>query len=90
MLLGLIQTQSITLIIVTMFLWQKNGRLEKEEGRSLIAWLSYLMLGNLFFTCVFPVEMSAFNLLMIASLNGLATIAYLFIQKINFKKACYK
>lgn len=90
MLLSLIQTQSITLIIVTMFLWQKNGRLEKEEGRSLIAWLSHLMLGNLFLTCVFPVEMSAFNLLMIASLNGLATIAYLFIQKINFKKTCYK
>lgn len=90
MLLDLIQTQSITLIIVTMFLWQKNGHLEKEEGRSLIAWLTHLVFGNLFLTCIFSVEMSAFNLLMIASLNGLATIAYLFLQKINVKKACYK
>ena len=90
MLLELIQSQSITMIIVTLFLWQKNGYLEKEEGRSLFTWLVYLILGDIFVACVFPIEMSAFNLLMIASLNGLATIAYLFLQKVNFKKACYK
>ena len=90
MLLILIQTQSITLMIVSMFIWQKNGRLEKEEGRSLIAWLVNLFLGNAFLICLSPLNVSAFNLLMIASINGLVTIAYLFLQKINIKKICLK
>lgn len=90
MLLGLIQTQSITLIILTMFIWQKNGQLDKYEGRSLITWLVYLILGNLLLSCVYPIDMSAFNLLMIASINGLATIGYLFLQKIQIKRICFK
>ena len=90
MLLTLIQTQSISLMIVSMFIWQKNGRLEKEEGRSLITWMVNLFLGNAFLICLSPLDISAFSLLMIASINGLVTIAYLFLQKINIKKICLK
>ena len=90
MLLGLIQTQIITIIILTMYLWQKNGRLEKEESRSLFAWVTNLFLINLFLRCIYPVDISAFNLLMIASINGLATIGYLFVQKISFQRVCLK
>lgn len=90
MFIELIQTQLMTLMIVALFIWQKNGKLEKEERRSLLAWLFHLILGNIFLYCVFKVDLSTFNSLMIASLNGLATIIYLFLQKITIKKVCYK
>lgn len=78
--LTIIQVQIITFIIVILFLVQKNGHLKRKESSSLIKWLAILFVVNSLIICLSIIEISAFNLLMLASINGLVTIAYLFIQ----------
>ncbi|HCM90091.1 MULTISPECIES: hypothetical protein [Vagococcus] len=78
--LTIIQVQTITFIIVILFLVQKNGHLKKGESSNLIKWLVILFIVNALIICLSIIEMSAFNLLMLASINGLVTIAYLFIK----------
>ena len=90
MLMNLIHTQGITIMILILYFLQKNARLEKEEGRSVFGWFSHLVFVNWLLMCLFSFQGTAFNLLMLASVNGLATISFLFLQKLNFQKVCPK
>ncbi|MGX7025505.1 hypothetical protein [Vagococcus hydrophili] len=84
--LTIIQVQTITFIIVILFLVQKNGHLKRKESSSLLTWLAVLSAANALIICLSIIEVSAFNLLMLASVNGLVTILYLYIQNYELSK----
>lgn len=90
MLLDLIQTQSISLMIIILFLIQKNRHLEKIEVQTLLIWQANLLFVNFSLLFLTQIECSSLEILMLASMNGLASIVFLFLQKTVLREVCFK
>ena len=86
MLLNLLQIQSIAFIVISLFIWQKRGRLENKEGNEVFLWIAAQVLFNSLILYVCHLDMSSLTLLMLASANGLATSLFLLLKKIPVKK----
>ncbi|MDT2863730.1 hypothetical protein [Vagococcus carniphilus] len=82
MLESILLTQFIALIIMGLFLFQTNGKLEKHEFLDVIGWLGFLFILSYSLICSTLFEISSFSLLMMASLNGIMTVFFIFSKKI--------
>lgn len=90
MLLDLIQTQSISFLIIGLFLLQKNRHIEKFEVQSLFAWQANVLFVNFSLLFLTQIDCSSLEILMLASMNGLASIVFLFLQKTVLREVCVK
>lgn len=81
MLESILLTQFIALIIMGLFLIQTNGKLERHEFLNGISWLIFLCILSYSLICSALFEISSFSLLMIASLNGIITVFFIFSKK---------
>ncbi len=74
-------TQIISVVILTLFFFQKKGNLEKSETIDIVLWTSLLSFLNYVVICSMFFEISSLNLLLVASLNGLGTIFFIIGKK---------
>ncbi|MEG0254629.1 MAG: hypothetical protein RR554_02785 [Vagococcus sp.] len=80
MFISIVLTQLIVWGIFSLFILQRNGRLEKTEKTGFSKWLILLFILNYIVICASLLEITSFTLLMMASANGLLTILYIFTQ----------
>lgn len=82
MLISIVLTQVLVWGILCLFLFQRNGHLERTEKSGFAKWLTILFVVNYIVVCTSLLEITSFSLLMMASANGLLTVFYIFSQKL--------